>query len=157
MLHGLFVQNQVWSSVPHALRSIACARLPGFTQLKTTQGAAWDALKQDCLRHYNTCPVLFEHPSSLWPGTMDSISRGAILNDLLFKITVRSDRLCILVSGLLDAFVAACNLQRTHCHRGLSFRELMYGRSKMMTALCRAWAHTYQTSWLGIQIGATQT
>ena len=32
---------------------------------------------------------------------------AAIFNELLFKIAVRSDRLCILVAGLLDAFVTA--------------------------------------------------
>ena len=59
-----------------------------------------------------------------------------------FNIAVRSDRLCTLVAGLLDAFVTAYNLQRTNRGMGLLFRELMYGRIKMMLAL---WAHTYQT------------
>ena len=48
----------------------------------------------------------------------------AILNDLMFKIAVRSDRLCILVAGLRDAFVTAYNLQRTNCGLGLHFREV---------------------------------
>ena len=59
-------------------------------------------------------------------------------NEHFFKIAVRSDRLCILVAGL-----------RTNRGAGLHFRELMYGRIKMMTALCPAWAHTYQTMCLG--------
>ena len=61
------------------------------------------------------------------------------------KIAVRSDRLCILVAGLLDAFVTAYKLQRTNRGPGLLFRELVYGRIKMRTALCLAWARTYQT------------
>ena len=68
---------------------------------------------------------------------------------ILFKIAVRSDRLCILVAGLLDVFVTASNLQRTNRGAGLHFRELMCGRIKMMTALCPAWAHTYQTMCFG--------
>ena len=70
--------------------------------------------KPDCLRHYNCCPILFDHLKSLWPGTDECISPTAILNDLLFKIAVRSDRLCILESGFLDAFVSAFNLRRTN-------------------------------------------
>ena len=60
----------------------------------------------------------------------------AILNDLLFKIAVRSDRLCILVAGLRDAFVTVYNLQRTNRGLGLHFREVLCGRRKMMTAMC---------------------
>ena len=59
------------------------------------------------------------------------------------KIAVRSDRLHILVAGFLDAFVTAYNLQRTTV--ASLFRELVYGRIKMMTALCLAWARTHQT------------
>ena len=103
----------------------------------------------DFLRHYNCCPILFYHLNSLWPGTNECISPTAIFNDLLIKIAVRSDRLCILVSGLLDAFVTAFNLRRTHRGLGLNFKELLDGRIKMMTALCPAWAHTYQTMCLG--------
>ena len=66
-------------------------------------------------------------------------------NDLLFKIAVRSDMLCILVAGLLDAFVTAYSLQGTNSGPGLNFRELTYGRIKMMTALCPAFSHTFQT------------
>ena len=58
----------------------------------------------------------------------------AILNDLLFKIAVRSDRLCILVARLRDAFVTAYNLQRTNRGLGLHFREVLCG--KMMTVMC---------------------
>ena len=90
----------------------------------------------------------FESFCSLWPGTGECISPWAIFNELLFKIAVRSDKLCILVAGLLDAFVTDYNLQRTNHGLGLNFKELMY-RSKMMTALCPAWAHTYQTMCLG--------
>ena len=53
------------------------------------------------------------------------------------KIAVRSDRLCILVAGLLDAFVTAYKLQRTNRGPGLLFRELVYGRIRMRTALAK--------------------
>ena len=56
---------------------------------------------------------------------------------------------CILVSGLLDAFVTAFILRRTRDGYGLNFGELMCGRIKMMTVLCPAWAHTYQTMCFG--------
>ena len=71
------------------------------------------------------------------------------LNDLLFKIGIRSDRLCILVSGFLDAFVTAFNLRRTHQGQALHFQEPLHGRNEMMTALCPASAHTYLTMCLG--------
>ena len=50
----------------------------------------------------------------LWPGTGACISPVAIFHGLLFKIAVRSERLCTLVAVLLDAFVTAFNLRRTH-------------------------------------------
>ena len=103
----------------------------------------------DCTRHYNRCPSLFDSLCSLWLGTSECISPTAIYNDHLFNIVVRSDRFCILVAGLLDAFVTAYNLEKTNRGPGLNFRELMYGRITMMTALCPAWAHTYQTLCLG--------
>ena len=87
--------------------------------------------------------LLFNHLDSLWPGVTDWIGRSSIFTDLLFTIVVRSDKLCILVAGFLDAFVTAFNLQRIHKGIGLSFGDLMNGRVKMMTALCPAWAHTY--------------
>ena len=59
----------------------------------------------DCLRHCNLCPILFRHLSSLCPGTGECISSTTIFHDHLFKLAVRSDRLCILVSG----FVAFCH------------------------------------------------
>ena len=99
----------------------------------------------DCIRHYNRCHTLFESLYSLWPGTGECISPTVIFDDLLFKFAIRSDRLCVLVAGLLDAFVTAHNVQRNNRGPGLTFEELMYGRIKMMTALCPAWAHTYQT------------
>ena len=91
----------------------------------------------NCLRHYNRFPTLFGYIRSLWPGASDCISPTAIFNDLLFKIAVRSDRLCILVAGFFDTFVTVFNLRRTQPGPGLNFKELTYGRIKMMTALCR--------------------
>ena len=97
----------------------------------------------DCSRHYSRCPTLFESLCSLWPGTGESISPTALFNDVLFTNVVRRNRLCILVAGLLDAFVTALNLRRTNRGPGLNFKELM------MTALCPAWARTYQATSLG--------
>ena len=101
----------------------------------------------DCLRHCNRCPTLFDHllSLSLLHGTGECISPMPIFNDLLFKIAVRNDRLHILLSGLLDAFVTAFNLRKTHRGIDLNFFELMYGRNNMMTAQCPAGAHTYQS------------
>ena len=90
---------------------------------------------------FNCCPTLFDHLNSLLPCTSECISPTAIINDLLFKIAVRSDRLCILVSGLLEAFVAvAFNWRRSNRGLGINIRELSYGRVKMMAVLCLAWA-----------------
>ena len=71
--------------------------------------------------------LLFDHINSLWQGTNEWISPTAIFS----------------------AFVTAFNLRRTHRGLDLNFKEIMYGRIKMMTALCPAWAHTYQTMCLG--------
>ena len=61
------------------------------------------------------------------------------------NFAVRSDRLCILVFGLCDTFVTVSNLRRKNRGSDLNFKELVYGGIKMMTAQCRAWAHTYQS------------
>ena len=106
-----------------------------------------EGLYCDCLRHYNQCPSLFRSLLAIWPGDGECISPTAIFNDLLFA--TRNDRCCILVSGLLYAFVTAFHLRRTHQGHSLNFRELTYGRIKIMTVLCPAWAHTYQTLRLG--------
>ena len=103
----------------------------------------------DCSRHYNQCPTLFRSLLAIWPGTGDCISPTAIFNDLLFKIAVRSEQAVHSRVWFIRCLVTAFNLQRTHQVRGLTFRELMHGRLKMMTALCPAWAHTYQTMFLG--------
>ena len=84
-------------------------------------------------------------------GTCECMSPTAIFVELRFKIAVRSDRLCILVAGLLDAFVTAETFQRTNRGPGLFFRERMYGKIKMVNALCLPWAHTYQTMCLECQ------
>ena len=104
------------------------------------------------MRHYNTCPALFDHFNPFWLGVAERIGCTDIFTDLLFRIAVRSERLCILVAGLLDTFVTAFNLQRTHHGIRLNVREPMYGKVKMTIALCPAWAYqskclaTIQTS-----------
>ena len=107
---------------------------------------------QDCLRHHNACPVLFKHLNPFSPGVAETIGRTAIFTDLLFNIAVRGERLCILVARLLDAIVTVFNLQRTNHGILLNFRQLMYGRVKMMNDVCPTWAHTYQSMcWATIQ------
>ena len=102
----------------------------------------------DCSRHCNQCLTLFRSLLAILPGTSECISPTAMLNNLLLHIGIRSDRLCILVSSLLDVFVTAFHLRRTHQGHGVNFHQLMHGRTQMMTALCLALAHTYQTmSW----------
>ena len=86
---------------------MVCARLPDSTRLKKT-------LALDRIRYYSRCPALFDSLRSLWYNTSECVSPSATFNDLLFKIAVRSDMLCILVAGLLDAFVTAYNLQGTN-------------------------------------------
>ena len=101
--------NQVSSLAPYVF---PCARLPGSIRLNTTQGAGWSVSKNRIVCD-TTIPVLFCSTTlTLSLGTVESISRASIFNDLLFKIAVRSERLCILVTGLLDAFVTASNLRR---------------------------------------------
>ena len=121
-----------------ALR-IACNGLctaARFHKAEDNLGCRLGCLEElDCLRHYNCCPILSNHLNSPWPVTKECISPKAIFNDFLFKIAVRVDRLCILVSHLLDALVTAFNLRRTHRGLGLNIKEPMFGRTKMMTAL----------------------
>ena len=121
----------VWLWERYVLRVMVCARLPDSTLLKQNPGCLLGCHEGlGCIRHYNRCLKLFESFRSLWPGTGERISPTAIYNELLFKIAVRSNRLCILVAGLLDAFVTAYNLQRTSRGSGLNFKELMYGMAK---------------------------
>ena len=134
----------------YALHAMACARLPGSTRLKTSQIAALAALK-DRIVFGITVPALSCSNTSARSGMAPLDLFRALPFSVIhfFKIAVRSERLCILVTGLLDAFVTAFNLRSTHRGPGLSFRELMYGRIKMMTALRPALAHTFQTVCLG--------
>ena len=106
----------------------------------------------DCSRHHNQYPTLLRSLVAIWPGTGESISPSAIFNGFLFKVAIRSDRLCTLVSCSKHAFVTAFHLQRTLQGHGLKFQELMNGRIKMMTAMWLAWAHTYQTMCLGFSL-----
>ena len=115
---------------PHALRVMVCARLPDSTLSKKISDASWGALKDLFACGIISAVLPFSTTLTLWPGANECISPTAILNDLLFKIVVRSDRLCILVSGLLDACVTAFNLRRTHRGIGLNFKELVHGRIK---------------------------
>ena len=131
---------------------MAFARLAGSTRPNEILDASLGAMK-DSIAHGITIdvPSCSNPLRALWPGTGECISPTAIFNDLLFKISVRSDRLCMLVAGQLNAFFTAYNLRRTNRGPGLKFKELMYGRIKMMTALCPASAHTYQTMCLGFR------
>ena len=64
-----------------ALR-IACDGLCTAAMFHTAEdnpGCRWKCLEElDCLRHYNCCPILFDHLNSLWPGTNECISSMAI-------------------------------------------------------------------------------
>ena len=127
------------------MRVMVCTRLPDSTLLKkilvaseVPRGARLHPPLQSMPHNFRVCSFPLA-----WHG--ECISPTATFNELVFKTAVRSSRHCILVAGLLDAFVTVYNLQRTNRGPGLNFRELMYGRIKMMTALCPAWAHTYQT------------
>ena len=96
------------SLVLSALPATAYVPLPDSMPSTIIVVASWGAMRNSTV--YGTAtvvPIWFHDLNSLWPGTGDCISPTAISNDLLFKIAVRSDRLCILVSGLLDAFVTA--------------------------------------------------
>ena len=115
-----------------------CALLPDSILLKKTQDAFSGATVGSIQFGRTISATLFDSLCSLWPGTSACISPSAFFDELLFKIAVRSHRLCILVADLFDAFVTACNLQRTNRGPGLNLRELIYGRINMMTALCPA-------------------
>ena len=154
LVKGLCRAVNSWKSglIVDVLR-IACNGLctaARFHSAEESSGCILGCLEDsDRFRHQIFCPTLFDHYHSLWPGTGECISPTAIFNDFLVKIVVRSDRHCILVSGLLHAFVIAFNLRRTNRGLGINFRVFLYGRVKMMTALCLAWAHTYHSMYLG--------
>ena len=134
----------VSSLAPRASLATACARLPGFTRLKKILDASWGATRSSIAYGIRIDALPCSTPCALSgpAGTGECISPTSIFNDLLFKNAVLSDRLCILMAGLSDAFVTAFNLRRTHRGLGLNIKELMQGRIKMMTALCPALDHT---------------
>ena len=104
---------------------MVCAWLPDSTLSKKILDASWGALKLAALK------LLLYPVRQFWPSTGECICPTPVFNDLLFKIAVRSDRLCILLSGLLDDFVTSFNLRRTNHGIGLNLKELMYGRLEM--------------------------
>ena len=116
--------NLASSLALHALHAMACALLPGSIQPMKILDASWGVLMD-----------LIAWALYLVSYLVQRISPTAILNDLLFKIAVRSNRLSILVSGLLDACVTAFNLRRTRWGLGVNFRELLCGRFQIMTAV----------------------
>ena len=97
------------------------------------------------IRHYNRCPTFSIPyvPCGLTPTNARCPRRFS--NDLLFKIAVRSDRLCILVAVLLDAFATAPNRQIVYfgcpSHFSLSsqlttYRESTVDRVSTFVSLC---------------------
>ena len=132
---------------------IACNGLCTAARFHNDEDDPWCRLGctegQYCLRHYNACPVRLNHLNSLWPAVAESMGRTAIFTDLLFKIAARGERLCILVAGLLDICDCLQSAKGRTMASLLNFRELIYGRVKMKTALCPAGAHTYQSMCLG--------
>ena len=129
---------------------MACARLPGFIQPKRTLCAAERASKNKIACGI-TILVLFCSNTLILYGLAPLNASRLLRSSMIYclKIGARSDRLCVIVSGFLDAFVTAFNLRRTQRGLGLIFKELMYHRIKMMTALRPALAHTFQTVCLG--------
>ena len=129
---------------------MVCARMPDSTLLKKTQDVFWGTTRDSI-----AFGITIDAPPFLTPYVLSGLSPTsafsptAIFDELLFKIAVRGDRICIMVAGLLDAFVTSYNLQRTNRGPGLNFKELKYGRIKRMTPLCPARAHTYETMCLG--------
>ena len=121
------------------LLAMACARLPGSIQLVKTLDASLD-VRTGLLwaLHSMSYPVPLSSRYLPWQRCM---SPAAIFNDQLcsklpFEVTCAAFS-CLV---LLDAFATALNLRRTHQGHGLNFRELMYGRIEMMTALFPACA-----------------
>ena len=80
----------------------------------------------DCIRHYNRCPALFESLRSLWLGTSGCIAPTPIFNELLFKVAVRSDRLCIY--WLLDSLTPSSLL--------ITCKEPTAARAFLFAGLC---------------------
>ena len=76
-------------------------------------------------------------------------SWDAIWHDTIFKMWNRRNRLCILGTGLIDAFVNVSNKHGPYQNNELCFRELMHGRIKMMTRVGPAWSRTHQSLSLG--------
>ena len=147
--------NLVSSLVPYVSHVMVCARLPGSTLSKKIVHASWDVLKV-----LIACGILIFAPPCSTIFVLSGLATTNALHPHTFstiypsKLPFASDRLCILVSGLLDAFVTTFNVRRTHRDLGLNFRDLMRGRIKMMTAQCRAWLHTY-LSFSPDQLGPT--
>ena len=79
--------------------------------------------------------------SDVGGGVEDVTERPASVFHLRLSAAVRSGMRCILVSGLMDAFVTAFNVRRTNRGIGLNLKKKkkrMYGRIYTMAALCPA-------------------
>ena len=133
---------------------MVCARLPGSTQLKKILHAFWSATRGSIVYDITTDALLCSNPFVLCgpaPALVSHKRRSSMIYCSKLPFEVKGS-VCILVTGLLDAFATAFNLRRTHRGPCLKFKELTYGRIKMMSALCPAWAHTYQTICLGCHL-----
>ena len=128
--------NLVLSLAPYALHVMVCARLPDSTSPKEIFDASWCTLKV-----LIACGIVIAALPSSTIFALSCPAPASAFLPRLFSMTHFSKLpsavadFCILVSGLLDAFVIAFKLRRTNRGIGLNHRELMCGRIKLMTAL----------------------
>ena len=101
--------NPVSLSVPSS--SLATAYIPLLDLIPSMiiVVASWGAQKNLTVYGTTSCALFVSPSHSQWSGTGECIPPKAIFRLKKEQIAVRSDRLCILVSGLVDAFVTAFN------------------------------------------------
>ena len=107
------------SWVHYVSLAMACARLPGSIQLVKTLDASLDGVKDW---------IAFGHYTQC-----PTLFRSPLA-------TCPGTGECISPAAIFNEIAQG---------HGFNFRELMYCRIEMMTALCQALAHTYQTRCLG--------
>ena len=92
-------------------------------------------------RHYNECRRLAAFFNAVWTEASGLVWPHALLHDLLTQVACRSQQHCILVLGIIDAFVYAADYHWHNVKNHGTFHDPIKGRMRMMTTINPAYAH----------------
>ena len=113
--------------------------------------AVLDARMNPTLSHNNECPRLYDMFRSFLGHAPILPRRNHFLHDLVTQVFLRS-QYGIVVMGFIDAFVYAHHQHRRSIENSGNFGDCIRGRTRFMTAITPAYAHSYQATCLNFRL-----